>query len=178
MGWIWARIKINVAQIWASSAYFGLFMADIGPSFGLLVAHIWQTGADRPSATILHSMWTGARCWIWAGSGPELKSMCPRFGPVVLYLVYSWLTLGLPLAYLWPKFGKQERTAQVPSFHAVCGPDESVRCGPDLDLRNFAIWGANHWYNPPHSLRTLLIQSEQKGWQNHSGPLTSSTLPL
>ncbi len=37
---------------------------------------------------------------------------------------------------------------------------------------------ANHWYNTPHSPRTVLIQSEQKGWQNHSGPLTSSTLPL
>ncbi len=24
----------------------------------------------------------------------------------------------------------------------------------------------NHWYNPPHSPRTVLIQSEQKGWQN------------
>ncbi len=35
-----------------------------------------------------------------------------------------------------------------------------------------------HWSNPPHSLRTVLIQSEQKGWKNHSGPLTSSTLPL
>ncbi len=29
----------------------------------------------------------------------------------------------------------------------------------------------NHWYNPPHSPRTVLIQSEQKGRQNHSGPL-------
>ncbi len=29
---------------------------------------------------------------------------------------------------------------------------------------------ANHWYNPPHSPRTVLIQSEQKSWQNHSGP--------
>ncbi len=28
----------------------------------------------------------------------------------------------------------------------------------------------NHWYNPPHSPRTVLIQSEQKGCQNHSGP--------
>ncbi len=37
---------------------------------------------------------------------------------------------------------------------------------------------SNHWYNPPYSPRTVLIQSEQKGWQNHSGPLTSSTLPL
>ncbi len=27
-------------------------------------------------------------------------------------------------------------------------------------------------------LKWVLIQSEQKGWQNHSGPLTSSTLPL
>ncbi len=24
----------------------------------------------------------------------------------------------------------------------------------------------NHWYNPPYSPRTVLIQSEQKGWQN------------
>ncbi len=37
---------------------------------------------------------------------------------------------------------------------------------------------ANHWYNPPHSPRTVLIQSEQKNWQNHSGPLTSSTPPF
>ncbi len=79
LGQIWARIKINVAQFWASSALFGLLMADIGPSFGLLVAQIWQTGADR----------------------------------------------------------------QVPSFHMVCGTDESVRCGPDLGLRNFAIWESN-----------------------------------
>ncbi len=35
---------------------------------------------------------------------------------------------------------------------------------------------ANHLYNPPHSPRTVFIQSEQKGWKNHSGPLTSSTL--
>ncbi len=37
---------------------------------------------------------------------------------------------------------------------------------------------ANHWYNPPHFPRSVLIQSEQRGWKNHSGPLTSSTLPL
>ncbi len=30
--------------------------------------------------------------------------------------------------------------------------------------------------NPPHSPRTVLIQSKQKDWQNHSGPLTSSCL--
>ncbi len=44
-------------------------------------------------------------------------------------------------------------------------------------LRRVDCW-TNHWYNPPHSPRTVLIQNEQKGWQNHSGPLTSSTLPL
>ncbi len=36
----------------------------------------------------------------------------------------------------------------------------------------------NHCYTPSHSTRTVLIQSEQKSWQNPSGPLTSSTLPL
>ncbi len=145
LGWIWARIKINVAKIWASSALFYLFifMANMRPTDGLLVAKILQTGVDHPNAIILHSMWAGARCWIWDRSGPELKSICPRFGPVLLYLVYSWLTLGHPLACLWPKSGKQEWTAQVPSFHVVCGPDENVRCGPDLGLRNFAIRGVN-----------------------------------
>ncbi len=28
----------------------------------------------------------------------------------------------------------------------------------------------NHWYNPPSLTRTVLIQIEQKCWQNHSGP--------
>ncbi len=32
--------------------------------------------------------------------------------------------------------------------------------------------------NPPYSPRTVFIQSEQKCWQNYSGPLTSSTVPL
>ncbi len=29
---------------------------------------------------------------------------------------------------------------------------------------------SDHWYNPPQSPRTVFIQSEQKGWKNHSGP--------
>ncbi len=49
-------------------------------------------------------------------------------------------------------------------------PQKTTEGSPDC-------W-ANHWYNPPHSPRTVRIQSEQKGCQNHSGPLTSSTLPL
>ncbi len=49
-------------------------------------------------------------------------------------------------------------------------PQKTTEGSPDC-------W-ANHWYNPPHSPGTVLIQSEQKGWKNHSVPLTSSTLPL
>ncbi len=49
-------------------------------------------------------------------------------------------------------------------------PQKTTEGSPDC-------W-ANHWYTPLHSPRTVLIQSEQKGWQNHSGPLTSNTLPL
>ncbi len=45
-------------------------------------------------------------------------------------------------------------------------PQKTTESRPDC-------W-ANHWYNPPHSPRTVLIQSEQKDWQNHSGPLTSA----
>ncbi len=49
-------------------------------------------------------------------------------------------------------------------------PQKTTEGSPDC-------W-ANYWYNPPYSPRTVLIQSEQKGWQNRSGPFTPSTLPL
>ncbi len=49
-------------------------------------------------------------------------------------------------------------------------PQKTTEGSPDC-------W-ANHWYNPPHSPGNVLIPSEQKGWQTHSGPLTSSTPPL
>ncbi len=63
----------------------------------------------------------------------------------------------------------------IPAFLSVFyetapWPQKTTEGSPDC-------W-ANHWYKPPHSPRTVLIQSEQKGWQNHSGPLTPSTLPL
>ncbi len=41
-------------------------------------------------------------------------------------------------------------------------PQKTAEGSPDC-------W-SNHWYNPPQSPRTVLIQSEQKGWQNHSDP--------
>ncbi len=54
----------------------------------------------------------------------------------------------------------------------------SYQIWPQKTMEGSLDCWANHWYNPPHSWRTLLIQSEQNGWQIHSGPLTSSTLPL
>ncbi len=49
----------RIKSIWPrfGPVLLGLFMADIGPSFGLLVAQIWQTGADCPSAIIPCGMW-------------------------------------------------------------------------------------------------------------------------
>ncbi len=131
--WNLARIKIRVAQIWASSASFGLFMADSGPSFGLL----WPKFGKQERTAQVPSFFTVCGPEQGVGYMPEWKSMWHRFGPPLLHLVYSSLTLGLPLAYLWSKSGKQKWTTQVPLFHAVCGPDESGRYGPDLGLRNF-----------------------------------------
>ncbi len=66
-------------------------------------------------------------------------------------------------------FGKQSVILSVQLSYQIW-PQKTMEGSPDC-------W-ANHWYNPPYSPWTVLIQSEQKGWQNHSGPLTSSTLPL
>ncbi len=41
--------------------YLCIVMADMRPSYGLLVAQIWQTGADRPSGIV-------PRVWAWSGS--------------------------------------------------------------------------------------------------------------
>ncbi len=54
----------------------------------------------------------------------------------------------------------------------------SYQIWPQKTTEGSPDYWANHWHNPSHSPGTVLIQSEQKGWQNHSGPLTSSTLPL
>ncbi len=50
----------------------------------------------------------------------------------------------------------------------------SYQIWPQKTTEGSPDWWANHCYNPPHSPRTVLIQSEQKGWKNHSGPLTSA----
>jgi len=60
-----------VGQMWASSASFIFFMADMWHCYGLIVAQIWQTGAVRPSAIIPRGMWARWKCQLWAGSGPQ-----------------------------------------------------------------------------------------------------------
>ena len=43
------------------------------------------------------------------------------------------------MACLQLRFGKQVLTAQVVSFHASCGPDEHIWCGPSLGQDSLAI---------------------------------------
>ncbi len=60
----------------------------------------------------------------------------------------------------------------------ICLVQLSYQIWPQKTTEGCPDCWVNHWYNPPHSPGTVLIQSEQKGCQNHSGPFTSSTLPL
>ncbi len=65
-----------------------------------------------------------------------------------------------------------------PLYINICLVQFSYQIWPQKTTEGSLDCWVNHWYNPPHSPRTVLIQSEQRGWQNHSGPLTSSTFPL
>ncbi len=138
--WIWAGSGPELKSMWPRFEPVLLYLVYSWLTLGLPLASLWPKFGKQERTAQVPSFFTVCGPEQGVVSAPELKSVWPRFGPVLLYLVYSWLTLGLPLAYLWPKSGKQEWTAQVPSFHVVCGPDESVRFGPDLGLRNFAIW--------------------------------------
>ncbi len=68
-------------------------MADIWPSYGLLVAQIWQTEGVRPNAIILHSMWAGAMLDLGQNSnyrGPDLDQFW--------FILNHWLACGPNLA--------------------------------------------------------------------------------
>ncbi len=96
------RIKSTVAHIRASFGLFGCLACCnakvyLRPKFGKQ-----DLTAQMPLFYMVCGPEKGVR------SGPELNSMWPRFGPVLLYLVYSWLTLGLPF----------------------CGPNLANRSGP------------------------------------------------
>ncbi len=60
----------------------------------------------------------------------------------------------------------------------ICLVQLSYQIWPQKTTEGSLDCWENHWYTPPHCPRTALIQSEQKSWQNPSGPLTPSTLPL
>ncbi len=56
------------------------------------------------------------------------------------------------------------------SAHQYCLVQLGYQIWPQKTTEGSPDCWANHWYNPPHSPRTVLIQSEQKSLQNHSGP--------
>jgi len=71
----------------------------------------------------------------------EIKSIWLVICEAGLFLC-SWLTYGIAMACLWLRSGKQEPSAQVPSFHATCGPDHHTmhgRCRPDLGRHKVSI---------------------------------------
>ncbi len=52
------------------------------------------------------------------------------------------------------------------AYRANRSVDDVVNMGLHYVLQHLDRPGSyvNHWYNPPYSPRTVLIQSEQKGW--------------
>ncbi len=71
---IWPTYPLN-CKLWARCGpvllHLFFFSADMRHCYGLIVAQIWQTGADLPSAIIPRSMWARWKCQVWAGSGPQ-----------------------------------------------------------------------------------------------------------
>ncbi len=126
-----------------------------------------------PPLTIMNSTVTAVESFIFLGQSHRLH--CKK-GP-------AEVVLPSPAEEVQPATGAAETVLLC--HHWIC-PLHFNNCLVQL---SYQIWPqkttegspdcwANHWYNHPYSPRTVLIQSEQKGWQNHSGPLTSSTLPL
>ncbi len=146
--WNWARIKIHVAQIWASSASFGLFMADSGPSFGLL----WPKFCKQERTAQVPSFFTVCGSEQGVGTWPELKSVWPRFEPVLHHLVYSWLTVGLPLAYCGPNLANRSGPPKCHHSSQSVGRSKVLdmcqnenQCGTDLGPLCF-IWFIHRWH--------------------------------
>ncbi len=97
----------------------------------------------------------------------------------------SWLTCGIAVAWLWPRSGEQERSVQVPLFHATCGPDHHSTCagsGPTLccylglpsgrcmieALSNLMIcWSSTDWLCLVCSIRVLTIWFKLQLFSEH-----------
>ncbi len=63
VGRIWATAILVSGPDVCQFCFIIFFMADMRHCYGLIVAQIWQTGADRPSAIISRGMW--ARWTLW-----------------------------------------------------------------------------------------------------------------
>ncbi len=103
--------KWTVAHIRASFGLFGWLTC------GNAKAYLRpKSGKQEQTGISLHRMWARARCWIWTGSGPELKSMWPTFGPVLLlfglFMAYIGLSFGLLVAQIW-QTGVDRRSAII-----------------------------------------------------------------
>ncbi len=117
-----------MAQIWPVCFILFIYLLSRLPC-GLPMACLWPKFGKQERTAQVPSFFSVCGPEQGVGFAPELKSMGPRFETVLLDLVYSWLPCGLPLAYLWPKFGKQERTAQVPYSSQYVGQSKVLDMG-------------------------------------------------
>ena len=81
-------------------------------------------------------MTLGPSTYLPEPSRNNINEWWPGFWPLLVYSVRSWLRYHHAMACLWLRYGKQEQTAQEPSFHVVCGPDER----PDSKTSVVPIW--------------------------------------
>ncbi len=129
-----------------------------------------------PSWTALWLQWSHSDSW----APPFLRTWS---GTITLSPLWKRPSSGCTVEKVQPATGAAETVLLChhwirPLHVNNCLVQLSYQIWPQKNMEGSPDCWANHWYNPPHSPRNVLIQSEQKGWQNHSGPLTSSTLPL
>ncbi len=153
----------------------------------------WLSGAVSTTWS-----WTRSKQWRWlwtSGETPLFSPHSPSYSTVTA--VDSFRLLGTTISQDL-KWDTQQRLYFLRQLRKFSLPQELLKqfypatiesVNNCLVQLSYKIWPqkttegnpdcwAKHWYNPPYSPRTALIQSEQKSCQNHSVPLTSSTLPL
>ncbi len=118
----------------------------------------WLSGAVLTTWSSTH-----LKLWRWSWTSGEMPLHSPPHSPIATGAAET-----VRLCHHWIR----------PLHVNNCLVQLSYQIWPQKTMEGSPNCWANHWYNPPHSPRTVLIQSEQKGWQNHSGPLTSSILHL
>ena len=99
--------------MWATSVNDAARQAFLGPG---------RYGAEPQVAHLLNSKYLKTRWdlkWPYAING--------EYGPNPFHLWHLGLKCSNALVHLWPRSGERERTAQVPSSHAVCGLEDHVQ---------------------------------------------------